>query len=312
MARRALPQASLAVVQSVAELPAGNWLVACSGGPDSLALAWAAAHVSGKRGASCRAVVVDHGLQQGSGDVAARVVTQLAEFGLGCQVVPVTVVPTGGGMEADAREVRYAALDDNRLPGETVLLGHTRDDQAETVLLGLARGSGVRSLSGMAATREGYARPLLELGREVTAACCAEQGLTPWYDPHNEDQRFARVRVRTRVMPVLEAELGPGVREALARTASLSRADADLLDSLVPNLPDEDPSALWLGGLDPALRGRVIREWLLSQRDEDVSAVHVAAVDDLITNWRGQKGVSVPGGRVVRRDGRLRWKPSSR
>ncbi len=312
MARRALPPSSLAVVQAVSALPPGDWLVACSGGADSLALAWAATQVAGKRGASCRAVVIDHGLQPGSDAVAARVAAQLEELGLAARVVPVSVVHTGGGLEADAREARYSALDENREPGETVLLGHTRDDQAETVLLGLARGSGVRSLAGMAPARDGYVRPLLGLSRETTAACCVEQGLTPWNDPHNEDQRFARVRVRTRVIPVLESELGPGVREALARTASLARADADLLDSLVPQIPDEAPSALWLAGLDPALRGRVIREWLLSHRDEDVSAVHVTAVDDLVTNWRGQKGVSVPGGRVVRRDGRLRWKPSSR
>ena len=310
MARRALPPASLAVVQAVSALPPGSWLVACSGGVDSLALAWAAEHVARKRGTPCRAVVVDHGLQQGSDAVASGVEEQLGGMGVDARVVRVTVTPTGAGLEADAREARYSALAEHRSTSEVVLLGHTLDDQAETVLLGLARGSGVRSLAGMPPARGEFVRPLLGLGREVTASCCAEQGLTPWRDPHNEDQRFARVRVRTRVMPVLEDELGPGVRESLARTAELARADADLLDSLTPPVGGEDPSALWLAGLDPALRGRYIREWLLARREGDVAAVHVSAIDELVTGWRGQKGVSVPGGRVTRRDGRLRWEPA--
>ena len=208
-------------------------------------------------------------------------------MGVDARVVRVTVTPTGAGLEADAREARYSALAEHRSTSEVVLLGHTLDDQAETVLLGLARGSGVRSLAECPRPGE-FVRPLLGLGREVTASCCAEQGLTPWRDPHNEDQRFARVRVRTRVMPVLEDELGPGVRESLARTAELARADADLLDSLTPPVGGEDPSALWLAGLDPALRGRYIREWLLARREGDVAAVHVSAIDELVTG--GQKG----------------------
>lgn len=307
MARRALPPASLAVVQAVAALPEGPWLVACSGGADSLALAWAAASVARRRGSQCRAVVIDHGLQQGSDAVARRTAETLSGMGLVVDIVRVDVIPTSAGLEADAREARYVALSDARGADEVVLLGHTLDDQAETVLLGLARGSGVRSLAGMPPARGEFRRPLLGLGRQTTTTCCDEQGLTPWHDPHNEDERFARVRVRKRVMPVLEAELGPGVREALARTASLARADADLLDSLASEQIESEPSAAWLAGLDPALRGRMLRQWLLTQETGEVTAAHVSAVERLVTHWHGQKGVSVPGGRVTRRDGRLRW-----
>lgn len=308
MAKRALGPASLAVTQAIAALADDAWLVACSGGADSLALAWGAAQVAERRGVPCRAIVIDHGLRAGSDAVAARAAEALAGLGLGVAVVAVTVTDTGAGLEADARDARYQALSQACRPGEVVLLGHTLDDQAETVLLGLARGSGVRSLAGMPASRGEFRRPFLGVTRETTQACCAEQGLTPWEDPHNLDERFARVRVRRRVMPVLTAELGPGIREALARTAALARADADLLDSLVPAELPQSPAAAWLAGLDPAVRGRVIRQWLLRCREGEVTASHVAEVERLVTAWRGQRGVSVPGGRVVRRDGRLQWR----
>lgn len=307
MARRALPPASLAVRQAVDALPAAPWLVACSGGPDSLALAWAAAAVAGRRGTPCRAVVVDHGLQPGSDAVAARVAAALGGLGLQAVVIPVRVEDRGAGPEASAREARYAALEAAARPGETVLLGHTLDDQAESVLLGLARGSGVRSLAGMPPTRGAFARPLLGLRRARTAACCAEQGLTPWVDPHNADRRYARVRVREVVLPVLERELGPGIADALARTAALARRDADLLDALAGSGDEAEPSADRLAGLAPAVRGRELARWLTARGATDLAAHHVAAVERLVTHWHGQRGVDVPGGRVVRQDGRLRW-----
>jgi len=202
-----------------------------------------------------------------------------------------------------------------------VLLGHTLDDQAETVLLGLARGSGARSLAGMPAERGAFVRPLLALGRETPAAACRELGLTPWLDPHNAEARFARVRVRETVLPCLERELGPGVREALARTASQLRRDADVLDAaahdalrLAPGgtsraAPPETLHCGWLAGLDQAIRDRVLRDWLLARGASDLTAAHVAAVAALVTDWRGQKGVDVPGVRVVRRDGFLAARP---
>lgn len=313
MARRALGPASLALVQAVDALPAGPWVVACSGGADSLALAWAAAHVAARRATSCRAVVIDHALQPGSDAIATEVAARLAELGLAAEVIAVDVVDAGAGPEASARDARYGALAASVLPGERVLLGHTLDDQAETVLLGLARGSGTRSLAGMPPERGVFVRPLLALTRETTREACAELGLAPWQDPMNDDPRFARVRVRTTVLPVLERELGPGVREALARTAALARRDARFLDEVADMVaPDDDPGCAWLAGLAPALRDRVLRDWLVREGAPEVTAGHVAAVTTIVLDWHGQKGVDVAGGRVVRRDGRLLYQPHSR
>lgn len=309
MARRALGPATLAVVQAVSALDAAAWLVACSGGADSVALARAAHLVATSRGTSLRAVCVDHGLQPGSDAVATGVVASLREAGLDAVAVRVAV-GTRGGPEAAARDARYAALEASARPGERILLGHTLDDQAETVLLGLARGSGVRSLAGMPVERGPFLRPLLGLGREVTAACCAELGVEPWPDPMNTDRRFARVRVREVVLPVLEAELGPGIREALARTADLSRAASDLVGAVSAGETLTNPGdCALLRGLAPGLRRQALRDWLGAAGAADVRAVHVDQVERLVVDWHGQRGVDVPGGRVSRIDGRLRWTP---
>ncbi|GAA1426552.1 tRNA lysidine(34) synthetase TilS [Microlunatus lacustris] len=319
MARRALGRATLTVVQAVdaALTPAdARLLVACSGGSDSLALAAAARQVAERRGLPCAAAVVDHGLQAGSDLVAARAAETLAGLGLADVVVlPVTVTAVGG-TEAAARDARYAALRSVAAgdPPATVLLGHTRDDQAETVLLGLARGSGPRSLAGMAPRAAGLLRPLLDLPRTTTEQACAELGLQPWSDPHNRDPRFARVRVRRRVLPVLERELGPGVVAALARTARLAREDADLLDALAA---EADPGTATvdcadLAALPAALRSRVLRRWLAARGAQDVGADHVGAVEALVLAWHGQRGVDLPGGTVARREGRLLWQAVAR
>ena len=317
MARRALGPATLAVAQAVesALVPADTaLLVACSGGADSLALAAGTAHVARRSGRAYAAVVVDHGLQEGSAE-AARAATRVLD-GLGfvdAAVVGTEVARRGAGPEAAAREARYAVLRrEAAARGATLLLGHTRDDQAESVLLGLARGSGARSLSGMAVRADGLVRPLLGLPRATTEACCAELGLTPWQDPHNADPAYARVRARTQVLPVLEAELGPGVDEALARTADLLRADADLLDQLAATAARD--VATGEGGLDcvrlaalpDALRTRVELAWLRDLGAHDLTARHVTSVDALVTDWRGQGAVDLPGVRVVRADGELR------
>ena len=333
MARRALGPAALAVVKAVERVATAPLLVACSGGSDSLALAAAAAIVGRRRSLGVRAIVVDHGLQPGSDEVAARVVRQLAPMEV--SVVSVRVDVAGEGLEAAARAARYRALESAAAADEFVLLGHTLDDQAETVLLGLARGSGVRSLAGMPARRGPFVRPLLGLRRATTRAACAELGLEPWDDPHNESSGFARARVRHRVLPVLEDELGPGVAEALARTADLARADADLLDELAVRLRagrpvaeltplppaseipgqarddgvGEPADAGWLAALPEALRGRVLRAWLAEAGGRDLSAGHIQAVSALVTDWRGQGALDLPGIQVVRRAGKLHSAP---
>jgi tRNA(Ile)-lysidine synthase len=311
MARRALGPATQQVVQAVSALPEAPFLVACSGGPDSLALAAGAAVVAGRRGSPVRAIVIDHGLQDGSADVAATVVEQLITgLAVPAEVVRVEVTLDANGPEAAARVARYSGLAAAAGSAELILLGHTLDDQAETVLLGLARGSGTRSLAGMAAARGRFVRPLLGLLREVTRAACAELGLAAWTDPHNSDDRYARVRVRSRVLPLLEAELGPGVAEALARSAELARADADLLDELAAAAAVEAAAdrlgCAGLAGLAPALRSRVLRSWLRAQGATEVGAVHLAAVAALVTDWHGQRWVDIPGLRVSRSSGSLR------
>ena len=318
MARRALGPATLAVVQAVgAALAAADrrLVVACSGGADSLALAAAAQHVALRRGLPYGAVVVDHGLQPGSEITARAAQAQLTTLGYDTvTVVPVRVDPgSPDGPEAAARAARHAALDQAARPvhGQTegiVLLGHTLDDQAETVLLGLARGSGARSLAGMAPRVDHRVRPLLAVRRNTTEQACAELGLTPWSDPHNDDRQFARVRVRASVLPVLEAELGPGIAEALARTAVLARDDADLLDQLAA---DADPGtdqleAGYLAALPRALRTRVIRRWLLRHGAAEIALGHLLPVEALVVDWHGQGRVDLPQLQVQRVGGWLR------
>ncbi len=309
MARRALGPATLEVVQAVEAVAEGPLLVACSGGPDSLALAAAAVVVGTRAGFGVRAAVVDHGLQDGSADIAARVVATLAGLRIEAVVLRVAVEATGDGIEAAARQARYAALAGEAAPGEAVLLGHTLDDQAETVLLGLARGSGTRSLAGMPARRDVFVRPLLGVRAATTRAACVELGLDAWTDPQNTEPRFTRTRVRHSVLPVLEAELGPGVALALARSADLARADADLLDELAASeLAAHEAAELdcaWLAGLPPALLTRVLRDWLRTHGAVDLSAAAIAAVGALVTDWHGQRWVEVPGVRIGRDGGRM-------
>ncbi|MCI0385280.1 tRNA lysidine(34) synthetase TilS [Streptomyces sp. CNQ085] len=218
-------------------------LVACSGGADSMALASALAFEAPRLGLRAGGLTVDHGLQPGSGDRAREVVSRLTELSLEPAEALTVAVGRDGGPEAAARTARYTALDEaaDRLGAVAVLLGHTRDDQAETVLLGLARGSGARSLSGMAAVsgspagrdgiRHRYLRPFLGVDRQITRKACMVQSLPVWDDPHNADPAFTRSRVRHDALPALEKALGRGVVEALARTAQLSRDDADALDA---------------------------------------------------------------------------------
>ena len=291
-------------------------LVACSGGADSLALAAALAFEAPRLGLRAGGITVDHALQADSAAQAGRVVAVLKELGLD-PAWSVRVAVTGpGGPEAAARTARYAALDQAATAERAiaVLLGHTLDDQAETVLLGLARGSGARSLAGMAERSGRYLRPLLGLRRAQTRAACAAEGLTAWDDPHNADPGYARVRVRSRLLPALEAELGPGVAEALARTAGQLRADADVLDELAAaaakQLEDGQPGlpAAGLAALPPAIRGRVLRAAarVAGAPAGALAHRHVTEIDALVTSWHGQRGVDLPGGVCCRRQcGRL-------
>jgi tRNA(Ile)-lysidine synthase len=285
--------------------PGALVLAACSGGADSLALAAGLAFVAPRAGLRAGAVTVDHGLQQGSTQLAGQVADKLTGLGLDPVRVARAVVDGPGGPEAAAREARYAVLAEvaEQEGAATVLLGHTLDDQAETVLLGLARGSGARSLAGMPPVRGIFRRPLLGLRRSVTAQAAA--GLDPWQDPHNDDRRFARVRVRLDALPALEAALGPGVAEALARTATQLRADNEVLDNLATEF---SASAAQLAAQPEAIRSRMLRDAALEAGCPagSLTARHVAWLDALVTDWHGQRGVDLPGGiRAVRKNGEV-------
>ncbi len=284
-----------------------------------MALAAALAFEARDAGVPVGGVTVDHGLQPGSDVRARRTASLLAELGLD-PVLVLTVDATGtGGPEAAARAARYAALAGAAGEhGARVALGHTLDDQAETVLLGLGRGSGPRSVAGMVAEREDdgvrWWRPLLGVRRATARQACADQGLPVWDDPWNADPAYTRVRLRTEVLPLLEDVLGGGVAPALARTAGQLREDLDALDAmaatelarLAGEAGDGGLPARPLGALPAALRRRVLRGWLLAAGVPDLQAVHLHAVEALVTAWRGQGRVDLPGGAgVVRASGTL-------
>ena len=281
-------------------------LVAVSGGADSLALAEAAKLEADKLALNLLGVTVDHQLQVGSDLQAESVIKQLS---FPCLIEKVKVEITDG-VEASARRARYEAL--ARVAKEkgavAVLLGHTKDDQAETVLLGLARGSGARSLSGMAAETGIYRRPFLNITRAQTIAACKELKLNPWQDPQNDDLSFLRVRVRKEVLPKMEKELGPGISDALVRSANLLRDDADTLDKLAADFWREDNS-LTISALEElprAIRTRVLRLALFEIGVMQLTADQIGQVDALISNWKGQGEVSLPSGvKVSRISGRL-------
>jgi len=310
-----------------ARVTSGPLAVAVSGGADSLALAAATAQLAALRPLRLCGLVVDHGLQPDSAGVAERAAKRVRGLGFDDVRVLTVEVSGSGGTEAAARRARYLALRD-AAPDGLVLLGHTRDDQAETVLLGLGRGSGPRSIAGMRPLDPPWGRPFLDVSRETTRAACAVLGLDPWQDPHNADARFTRVRLRHEVLPLLEEVLQGGVAAALARTAAQLREDLDTLDTLAASaltraqchegrLQDVQRLEGVLHGIEldvaelerePApVRRRVVRRWLLDAGVPELSDGHLRSVDELVGAWRGQGGVWLPGNfEVSRAHGRLR------
>jgi tRNA(Ile)-lysidine synthase len=311
----------LAVRECLTECGPGDLvLVACSGGADSLALAAAVAFEAPKVALRAGAVVVDHGLQEGSGEVAERAASVARSLRLDpVEVVPVEVPSTSEGLEAAARAVRYAALDAaaERHGARLVLLGHTLDDQAEQVLLGLTRGAGARSLAGMPRARDRFRRPVLGASREQTRAACRAEGLTWWDDPMNADPAYTRVRAR-RALVDLERDLGPGIAAALARSADQLREDADHLDSLADDAVTALGAGPWVArplmALPRAVRTRVWRRLLVAAGAPagQVTTRHTDACDALLTRWHGQGPVHAPGDlRVARSGGRVSITPAA-
>ena len=310
-----LYQIRLAVRAELSDLNAGDTvLVAVSGGADSSALAAGLLAEAKEKALRPIAVIIDHALQANSADVAMNTKAELAKAGYTNIEIKRIKVEVTDGMEASARRARYAALNEiaESTSAVAIFLGHTKDDQAETVLLGLARGSGTRSLSGMAERIDKYRRPLLSITRSQTEAACKEVGIKYWNDPHNQSMEYARVRVREKVLPLMEAEIGPGITDALTRSARILRDDADALDQWAEEVLDEmDPIEMdieTLASLPRAIRSRVIRKaiYLAGAPSGSLSAEHLEPVEALVTAWRGQGAVSLPGGVTVARiSGRL-------
>ncbi len=289
-------------------------LVACSGGPDSLALANAVAFEAPRLNLRAGAVVVDHNLQQGSDLVARRAADQCESFGLNPVVImQVNVSQTGEGLEASARSARYAALAEARveLEAQVVMTGHSLEDQAETVLLGLARGSGLKSISGMPGfdPERKLLRPLLGIQRETLRQSLIDQDIEFWEDPHNQDRSFARVRVRN-LLSSLEAELGPGFVQGLSRSAEIAANADDFLAAQATELEKRIRVAQGskrvsypiseLADLHPALLGQFIKLVCERAGATGVSLVQVETISRLISDWHGQKPTQLSGITVER------------
>jgi len=287
-------------------------LFGCSGGTDSMALALALFLEANQT--KVIPVVVDHGLQDGSAQIASQTISKLKKIGYTQVETAVAQVKITDGLEASARRARYQIFNqfiDTYRP-KYFLLAHTLNDQAETVLLGLARGSGARSLSGMAVENNIYVRPLLKISRQTTVAACHEGGIEIWSDPHNDDLRFARVRARKNALPILEENLGPGITEALVRSADLLRDDADALDSFaLEYFAQTDPLNLSVNELERlprAIRTRVLRLAIYQAGAPagSLSAEHINVAEALISDWHGQKELSLPGDvKLLRNSGRI-------
>jgi len=284
--------------------------VAVSGGADSMALALATRLEIADSSHPLDAIIIDHQLQSGSAEVTAQVKTRLEKIGIDSVTIKKVSVEITDGIESSARRARYNALAEfaKERSIRAILLGHTRD---ETVLLGLARGSGARSLAGMRSESEIYYRPLLEISREQTLRACHEAGIEVWPDPHNHDERFLRARAR-KALALLEESVGPGIKDSLARSADLLRDDADALDryasEFFQGIDPREIEVSQLARLPRAVRTRVLRLaiYALGAPAGSLTAEHIAPVEALISDWHGQGESSLPGGvKVMRITGRL-------
>jgi tRNA(Ile)-lysidine synthase len=277
-------------------------VVACSGGADSVALLVLAAEA----GLAPVAVHVDHALRAASAadvDVVRRAAEHL---GVPWRSVRVAVGP-GPNLEARARDARYGALQVAReeLGATAILVAHTADDQAETVLLNVLRGSAAAGLAGMAPRRGTIVRPLLQLRRSDVRAVVAARGLAIVEDPTNADVRWRRAWIRHEVLPMLGEGSGRDLVPVLARQADLLRAESDLLDELGDDLLTDAgrdaPSTRVLRAAAVPIVRRALRRWLGSPPPSAGDVERVLAV------VRGEcVGAQLTGGRCVRRShGRL-------
>jgi tRNA(Ile)-lysidine synthase len=291
-------------------------LVACSGGPDSTALADATMALSRSGGVGPVTLVhVDHGLRAGSGS-EGEVVRRLGEAGAAGVMLLRARVGGGASLERAAREARYAALDRCVATGAAawVLLGHTASDQAETVLMRLVSGTGITGLAGIPERRGPYLRPFLRVSRTRLLAYLAERGLPALDDPMNRDPRFARSRARHSWLPLLGRD-NPQLEAALCRAAASAREQREVLDALARRVAAEARERSGVpGGYDvavlaaapPAAAKRALVLAWLAATGRPLSARHQEALWALIAGpGRGTVSLDLPGMTAVRQYGTL-------
>ena len=290
----------------------GVVLVGVSGGADSMALA--AATLAESHGLRIIPVVVDHELQSNSAEVTKSVIESLRKIGFDEIFSGKASVELTDGLEASARRARYKIFNQaiETYGAEVFFLAHTKNDQAEGVLLGLARGSGTRSLAAMRNQNGIYVRPFLEISRNLIEDACNEIGLPIWNDPHNNNLEFKRVMIRKESLPRLEEDLGPGIIDALSRSARIMGEDADALDGwadeVIAEIGVNDLDVNFLAQLPKAIRSRVLRSaiYAAGAPSGSISAEHLKPVEALITAWEGQGECSLPGKvKVCRISGRI-------
>lgn len=297
-------------------------LVGLSGGADSLALAAAVAWVAERNSFTAGAIIVNHNLQEGSREVAETAAKQAESLGLAPVIIKDVSVPNScdaGGPENAARIARYQAFEEvlDMTGASRVLTAHTKNDNAEQVLISIARGSGTRSLAGIRKERDYLIRPFLNsVSRDCTVQACRDQNLTIWNDPQNKHTIYTRVRVRETVIPVLQQELGEHVVDSLNRTAELAAIDADAFDWMVDRLVKDinidvltDSSVSvqvsQLKEFPEGILSRVVRKIIQDRFDCSITSEQTSNVVKLITNWHGQKFINTAGVTVKRADGRL-------
>ena len=283
--------------------PADNILVACSGGADSLALAWTSQVVTKRIGLNLIAVIIDHQLIKESSQVAQDAKKKCEDFGVEKVVIKqIEVKDDNEGLEAAARKARYEAFEElvNEFNAKAVLLAHTQDDQAETMLMRLTRGSGAKSLSAMKEVSGKYLRPFLHIRKQVLVVALEKENISYWQDPANTNYKFLRAKVRHELMPKLIEVLGDSAIDSLDRTSELLKEDNEALESIALESYEKLNKELKVQELEKlptAIRKRVIKIAALNSgvTPGPFSFEHIEAIDALVTNWRGQGNVDLPG-----------------
>ena len=310
-----------AVQNLLKNFDAGDYvLVGCSGGADSLALVWTTSVVGKRLELKVGAIIVDHQLFPESNDVALNAKKQCEDLGIQEVIIKkVNVEHNHEGLEAAARIARYEAFENvlHETNAQAILLAHTQDDQAETVLMRLTRGSGAKSLSGMAQVSGKYLRPFLHLRKKLVHDSLDLIGLKAWQDPANTDHQFLRVKVRHELMPKIVEVLGESAISSLDKTSQLLRLDNQALEELAQQFfesqKDVKTNGLEISELEKlpeAIRTRVLRIFAIASgvHPGPFSFEHIEAIDALVKNWHGQGNVDLPGFiQATRVDGSLRF-----